>query len=78
MKNERSGEEENRSLDRNPRNSCVKVISSLKKGEGVEHKTEITNDTTITYSLICSFIHKELLRPWTVIGSEIIQLAKTI
>lgn len=56
MKNKRSGEEENRSLERNLRNSCVKVISALKKGEGVEHKIEITNDTTITYSSIRSFI----------------------
>lgn len=56
VKNERSGEEENRSLDRNPRNSCVKVISALKKGKGVEHKIEFTNDATIAYSLICSFI----------------------
>lgn len=56
MKNERSGEEETRSLERNLRNSCVKVISALKKGERVEHKIEITNDTTITYSSIRSFI----------------------
>lgn len=74
MKKEEDGEEENRSLDGNPRNSCVKVISPMKKGEGVEHKIEITSDVTIIYSLICSFIPQTftdaLLIAGTIIGSE--------
>lgn len=38
MKGDGDEKEENRSLDRNPRNS-VKVIFPLKKGEAVEQKT---------------------------------------
>lgn len=46
----------------------------MKKGEGVEHKIEITSDVTIIYSLICSFIPQTftdaLLIAGTIIGSE--------